>query len=94
VPKNGQIILRNVLSHLPEATKGHIIASLGWRKKTGWRKKRFAQENSKEPSPMRFREQEADVQWNWIAIFSYTASLAVSVAIWRSLFLAVERLIK
>ena len=25
---------------------------------------------------MRFREQEADVQWNWIAIFSYTASLA------------------
>ena len=43
---------------------------------------------------MRFREQEADVQWNWIAIFSYTASLAVSVAIWRSLFLAVERLMK
>jgi len=43
---------------------------------------------------MRFREQDTDVQWNWIAIFSYTASLAVSVAIWRSLFLAVEHLIK
>jgi len=43
---------------------------------------------------MRFREHEEDVQWNWIAIFSYTASLAVSVAIWRSLFLAVERLLR
>jgi hypothetical protein len=43
---------------------------------------------------MRFHEQETDVQWNWIAIFSYMASLAVSVAIWRSLFLAVERLVK
>jgi hypothetical protein len=43
---------------------------------------------------MRFRQQETDVQWNWIAIFSYTASLAVSVAIWRSLFLAVEHLMK
>ncbi len=43
---------------------------------------------------MRFREHEAEVQWNWIAIFSYTASLAVSVAIWRSVFLAVERLMK
>jgi hypothetical protein len=43
---------------------------------------------------MRFPEHDTDVQWNWIAIFSYSASLAVSVAIWRSLFLAVERLMK
>ena len=43
---------------------------------------------------MRFREQETDVQWNWIAIFSYTASLALSVAIWRGVFLAVGRLVK
>lgn len=43
---------------------------------------------------MRFREPETEVQWNWIAIFSYTASLVISVAIWRSLFLAVERLMK
>jgi hypothetical protein len=32
--------------------------------------------------------------WNWVAIFSYTASLAVSVAIWRGVFLAVEHLVK
>ena len=34
------------------------------------------------------------VHWNWIAIFSYTASLAVSLAIWRGLFRAVEHLVK
>ncbi len=43
---------------------------------------------------MWIRESERYVQWNWIAIFSYTVSLAVSVAIWRGLFLAVERLVK
>jgi hypothetical protein len=32
--------------------------------------------------------------WNWIAIVSYTASLAVSLAIWRGLFRAVEHLMK
>jgi len=32
--------------------------------------------------------------WNWIAIFSYTASLAVSLTIWRGLFRAVEFLVK
>jgi len=50
--------------------------------------------NFKEPSPMWIRESETYVQWNWIAIFSYTASLAVSLAIWRGLFLAVGRLVK
>jgi hypothetical protein len=50
--------------------------------------------NFKEPSPMWIRESETYVHWNWIAIFSYTASLAVSLAIWRGLFLAVGRLVK
>jgi len=31
---------------------------------------------------------------NWVAIFSYTVSLAVSVAIWRGLFRAVQLLVK
>jgi hypothetical protein len=43
---------------------------------------------------MRTREDEGSVRWNWIAIFSYTASLALSVAIWRGLFLAVGHLVK
>lgn len=43
---------------------------------------------------MWIRESERYVQWNWIAIFSYTASLIVSLAIWRSLFRAVEHLVK
>lgn len=34
------------------------------------------------------------VHWNWIAIFSYAASLAVSLAIWRGLFRAVQFLAK
>jgi hypothetical protein len=32
--------------------------------------------------------------WNWTALFSYTASLAVSLAIWTGLFRVVERLVK
>jgi hypothetical protein len=43
---------------------------------------------------MWIRESERCVHWNWIAIFSYTASLAVSLAIWRGLFRAVEHLVK
>jgi hypothetical protein len=43
---------------------------------------------------MWIRESERYVQWNWIAIFSYTASLAVSLAIWTGIFRAVERLVK
>jgi hypothetical protein len=43
---------------------------------------------------MWIHEGEQYVQLNWIAIFSYTASLAVSLAIWRGLFLAVERLVR
>jgi len=43
---------------------------------------------------MWIRESEKCIQWNWVAIFSYTASLAVSLAIWRGLFRAVEYLVK
>ena len=34
---------------------------------------------------MWIRESDRSVQYNWIAIFSYTASLAVSLAIWKGL---------
>jgi hypothetical protein len=47
-----------------------------------------------EPSPMWIRESDKYVQLNWVAIFSYTASLAVSLAIWRGLFRAVQLLVK
>jgi hypothetical protein len=40
------------------------------------------------------QQSERAVQWNWIAIFSYSASLAVSLAIWRELYLAVQFLVK
>jgi hypothetical protein len=43
---------------------------------------------------MWIRESEKYVQLNWVAIFSYTASLAVSLAIWRGLFRAVQLLVK
>jgi hypothetical protein len=43
---------------------------------------------------MWIREGERYVHCNWIAILSYTASLAVSLAIWRGLFRAVQFLVK
>lgn len=43
---------------------------------------------------MWIREGNEYEQWNWTAILSYTASLAVSLVIWRGLFLAVARLIR
>jgi hypothetical protein len=43
---------------------------------------------------MSIGESERWVHWNWIAIFSYTASLVFSLAIWRGLFRAVTYLIK
>jgi len=51
-------------------------------------------DEARSPPPMRIRESERCVQWNWIAIFSYTASLAVSLAIWTGLFRAVAHLVK
>jgi hypothetical protein len=39
-------------------------------------------------------EPERRVHWNWIVILSYGASLALSLAIWRGLFQAVEHLVK
>lgn len=43
---------------------------------------------------MWIRESEKYVHLNWIAIFSYTASLAVSLAIWTGLFRAVQFFVK
>jgi len=43
---------------------------------------------------MWIRESETSVQWNWTAIFSYAASLAVSLAIWRGVFRVVGLLVK
>jgi len=43
---------------------------------------------------MLIRENERYVHWNWIAILSYTASVAVSLAIWTGLFRAVAHLVK
>jgi hypothetical protein len=40
------------------------------------------------------RESDRYLHWNWIAIFSYTASLAVSLAIWKGVFRAVGYLVK
>lgn len=34
------------------------------------------------------------VQWNWTAIFSYSASLVVSLAIWRGVFRFVGHLVR
>ncbi len=49
---------------------------------------------AEEPSPMWTHERETDVRWNWTAILSYTASVVVSLAIWKGLFLAVGQLVK
>ena len=43
---------------------------------------------------MWIRESERCAHWNWIAIFSYSASLALSLAFWRGLFRAAEHLMK
>jgi len=43
---------------------------------------------------MLIREDERSARLNWIAILSYTASLAVSLAIWTGLFRAVAHLVK
>src|SRR5258708_7940263 len=46
--------------------------------------------------PMWIHESDRYVHrnWNWIAIFSYAASLVVSLAIWTGVFRAVEHLVK
>jgi hypothetical protein len=43
---------------------------------------------------MWIREGERCGNWNWVAILSYSASLAVSLVIWKGLFFAVGRLVK
>jgi hypothetical protein len=69
----------NIFYHLQEVENGPIIAT---------------RQVNEEPSPMWTQDSDRSVQWNWIAIFSYTASLVVSLAIWRELFLAVHLLVK
>jgi hypothetical protein len=78
IRSTGLTFAENVLNNLRNYDNGQIIAP----------------NRNKEPSPMWIRESEQCVQWNWIAIFSYSASLVVSVAIWRGLFLAVAHLVK
>jgi hypothetical protein len=43
---------------------------------------------------MWIRESDKCLRWNWTAILSYGASLAVSLVIWKGLFLAVGRFVK
>jgi hypothetical protein len=43
---------------------------------------------------MRIHQNQKCARWNWIAIFSFSASLAVSLAIWKGVFLAVGRLVR
>ena len=40
------------------------------------------------------RETENNIRYNWPAILSYTAAMAVCLAIWRGIFLAVAYLVK
>jgi hypothetical protein len=40
------------------------------------------------------RNEPLNARLNWIAICSYTGSLALSLAIWRTLFRAVEHLMR
>lgn len=43
---------------------------------------------------MWIQESEPYAQVNWVALFSYSASLAVSLAIWTGLIRAVQHLIR
>lgn len=43
---------------------------------------------------MWINQNERSGNWNWIAIVSYAASVAVSLVIWKGVFLAVGRLAK
>jgi hypothetical protein len=43
---------------------------------------------------MWIRESERFVHLNWVVILSYTASIAVSLAIWKGLFSAVGHLVR
>jgi|HubBroStandDraft_5_1064220.scaffolds.fasta_scaffold26619_3 hypothetical protein len=84
IRSTGLTFAENVLNNLRNYDNGQIIAP----------------NRNKEPSPMWIRESEQClheqqyVQWNWVAIFSYSVSLAISVAIWKGLFLAVTHLVK
>jgi hypothetical protein len=70
----------NVFNYLWRATNGRIIA--------------YKPAVKEEPSPMWIRASNKSVQLNWTAIFSYTAALGISLAIWRELFRAVQFLVR
>jgi hypothetical protein len=38
--------------------------------------------------------EDQSVQWNWIAIFSYAAAFALSLAIWDGVYQAVRLMLK
>lgn len=48
----------------------------------------------KEPPPMSIEQRDRSMQVNWLAIFSYTASAGLSVAIWAGIFRLVSHLVK
>jgi hypothetical protein len=48
----------------------------------------------KEPPPMSIEQRDRSMQVNWIAIFSYTASAGLSVAIWAGIFRLVSHLVR
>lgn len=48
----------------------------------------------KEPPPMSIEQRERSMEVNWVAIFSYTASAGLSVAIWAGIFRLVLHLVK
>jgi hypothetical protein len=43
---------------------------------------------------MSLHETERSIRTNWIAVFSYSASLALSLAIWTGLIRAIAHLVK
>jgi len=43
---------------------------------------------------MRIRETDPAVQWNWIAVLSYVACVAVSTAIWSGVIRGVQYLVR
>ena len=54
----------------------------------------FSSEHREEPPPMLVRESDQGFELNWFAILSYTASAAVSVAIWTGIFRLVAHMLK
>ena len=43
---------------------------------------------------MHVRKTERAIQWNWVAIFSYAACVAISAAIWTGVIRGVQYLVR